>query len=184
MGDEMRLVGLCAAILACCAMLAGSAGAATITGHYSLSATNVTPGSPFDPITLAFDISYDPTVAVSKDTTIITNFTSNFSSSGPIYFTNNPGSASYLTNAFSGNFAAGNDAFRFTINPDNSPFEIVYSQVGSPIVYYANHFTWSLTPTPIPGAALMLMTALASLGGLTWWRAQKLRRRGVATIAA
>jgi hypothetical protein len=184
----MRLLGLLAGLVMGLAVMAPSAKATTITGSFNFSAD--TRSGPTDPVTGFFHYSFDRSQAYSNDTSIITNFTSNIAFSSPIYFTNIPGLGFYFTASPTGTFRAGENNFELTIKPNFDPVRFSYSQIGLPEVYTTLDVTLTrvtpVTPvgqTPIPGALVMLLTALVGLGGAGFMRRRATARGNNPAIA-
>jgi hypothetical protein len=178
----MRKVGLFTAFCVAIMALVSSAHAATITYDVTFSA----PGTKFHslfggsaPVTSvngSFQITFDPSLHYSNDTSVISNFLIDLPGHGTAETVSYNYTPNFLIFGPSGTITGSGFSIGFTLAGLVS--EITFSALKNGHTHLWTAFlpTTSITqvvaptPTPVPPSLLMLLTGLLSLGGIGFLR--------------
>jgi hypothetical protein len=167
---------------------------ASATTVVTFTATGLTDGNgnnaPYDSISGSFTIDFDPASSYSytSGNVLSYSFSSTSSSGAPSFGFNRPISSILLNynpgdplqlvvdTILASNFSAFDFLFQFQPGSTSGGFAYAQLVAGNPVPYGADHVTFTVTPpiavatTPIPGSIVLLLTAVAGLGGMGWTR--------------
>ncbi len=197
----MRIVIMAAAVTLGWALVSLPAEAATITQNLSFTASGFTAfnGTPVpkDPMRGSFRVTLDDTKSYTDATTGLYWNAINMSTLKPLVFSYDP-NAKLLTLGANGHASQyiwgtndftlsiylsgpqpGGSFFGYSLDGHNDSYE-TYNVAVSTQSPSAARNAQVATVTPLPGSVLMLLTALATLGGAAFMR----RRRAAVTIEA
>jgi hypothetical protein len=191
----MRMVGMMVVAALALVSLAGQrAEAATITQAFDFVATKLTAtnGNPLprDRVAGSFTLTYDNTLSYTDVSTGLKLKTLNLRTTAPVVFSYNPteqeltvggagranqyvwGTDDFLLSLSVAGGGVSGSLFGYSVAGINDSFQTYRILAHVATTSPAQARVAVVAATPLPGSVLLLLTALATLTGLAWLRAQ------------
>jgi hypothetical protein len=190
------MISLAGALLLGCLVWAQSAAAYTVTTTIDFTATDFVSNTgnvaaPITTVSGSFDLTFDPTKYYWDEPAGILLNGINIGVTGAPMFDHFPGLLNGVTigmspggGAASAQLGTSDFFLAFSLIDNTAPFSVLfgYGQAGINNFFTTYNVSLTMTPpvtqTPIPGSVLMLLTGLATMGGMA-----VIRRRNAAAAA-